>query len=513
MLVADRHSPPELVEARRFNEEWERQARAQLRAGSPRGVDAYIGHGRVSEGDRAEVLVACSEAWKADTDAGKASLMVAHDNETVRELNRLARADRVAAGQVAVEGLALADGSIAGTGDVVVARRNDRRLRFSDGQWVRNRDRFVGTATHEDGSMTVRALDRGGEAVLPAPYVAGHVELGYASSLWSAQGRTVGTAHAIVGVGMTREALYVAATRGRESNRLYVDVEPEPANADMAHGRSERLAARDVLVAVASRRGADVSAHETMATEWARAASFEQLVKEHQSLVAAAMAERYEAVLAQAGFPEGTLAQARQSPEWAGLLGVLRDAEDRGLDASAALSQLATLSISPDQDPAAVLRVRLHRWERATGGNWAPRQDMVAGLVPRAGGVGDEDMAKAIREREEAMERRAGDLAEQAVATGASWAKPFGPPPTNPVVAEAWWDRISVVAAYRDRWRITSASILGNDADVGSLRQAAHRVRARRASKEAAQLAGLVPQVTSPVQGALSHGIRPEVEL
>ncbi|MDA8301129.1 MAG: hypothetical protein M0005_06205 [Actinomycetota bacterium] len=70
------------------------------------------------------------------------------------------------------------------------------------------------------------------------------------------------TVHAIVGVGMTREALYVAATRGKESNRLYVDVEPEPPNAGMAHGPAERLSAREVLVAVASRRGADISAHD-----------------------------------------------------------------------------------------------------------------------------------------------------------------------------------------------------------------------------------------------------------
>ncbi len=513
MLVGDRVAPAELVEARRFAEEWERAASAQLRAGSPRGVYAYIGYGRVSAGDRAEVLVACYEAWKADVEAGKSSLMVAHDNETVRELNRLARADRVATGQVATEGLALADCSVAGTGDVVVARRNDRHLRLSSGEWVRNRDRFVVTATREDGSMTVRALDRGGEAVLPAAYVSEHVELAYATSVWSAQGRTVATAHAIVGLGMTREALYVAATRGKESNRPYVDVEPEPANADMAEAPAGRLAAREVLVAVASRWGADVSAHETMASEWEKADSFEQLVKENQSLVAVAMAERFEAMLGEAGFPDGLLVSARQSLEWAGLLGALRDAEDRGLDAKAALFQIATLPIGPDQDLAAVLRARLRRWEQATGGRWEPRQDLVAGLVPRATGIDDEDLAKAIREREQAMERRAHDLAEQAVRGGATWARPFGPPPTNPTVANGWWDGLAVVAAYRDRWHITSASILGDDTNVGSLRQAAHRARARRAGQEAARLAGLVPQPIAPLPGAPSHDIGPEVEL
>ena len=160
-----------------------------------------------------------------------------------------------------------------------------------------------------------------------------------------------------------------------------------------------------------------------------------------------------------------------------------------------------------------MLRARLRRWEQATGGRWAPRQDLVAGLVPRATGIDDEDLAKAIREREEAMEKRARDLAAQAVRTAAPWARPFGPPPTNPAVANGWWDRLAIVAAYRDRWRITSASILGDDADVGSLRQAAHRARARRAGQEAARLAGLVPQTIAPVQGASSHDIGPEVDL
>jgi hypothetical protein len=62
MLVADRGSPPELVEARRFTEGWERWASTELRAGSPRAIDAYLAHGRVSAGGRAEVLAACYEA-------------------------------------------------------------------------------------------------------------------------------------------------------------------------------------------------------------------------------------------------------------------------------------------------------------------------------------------------------------------------------------------------------------------------------------------------------------------
>jgi len=513
MLVDDREAPPELSEARRFTETWERRASAELRAGSPGAVNAYLGHGRVAEGDREEMLAACYAAWKADVDAGKSSLMLAVDNATVVELNRLARVERVAAGQVAGEGLALSDGSVAGVGDIVVTRHNDRHLRLTDGEWVRNRDRFVVTATHQDGAMTVRAMDGDGEALLPAGYVAEHVELGYAGTVFSAQGRTVATAHALIGVGMTREALYVAATRAREANRLYVDVEPEPAGADMAHGDTEPLSAREVLLAVASRRGADLSAHQTIAAEWARAAGFDQLVKEHQSLVAVAMAKRWESALDGAGLSGGVLAKVRRSPEWTGLLSALRDADDRGLDVGSALSELAKLEIAAVEDPAAVLRARLQRWEKLTAGRWRPRQDLVGGVVPRASGIDDPDLARAIGEREDAITERALDLAEQAVRGGAAWAKPFGPPPPSPVVSRAWWDRVAVVAAYRDRWHITAPSTLGDTKDVRSFQQAGHLARAKRAGQEAARLARVLPQNATPVHGGVSTQPEAWVEL
>ena len=76
--------------------------------------------------------------------------------------------------------------------------------------------------------MTVQRANGGGVVVLPADYVAEHVELAYASTAHRAQGRTVDTAHAMVSPTTTREVLYVSATRGRESNRLYVDTHYDP---------------------------------------------------------------------------------------------------------------------------------------------------------------------------------------------------------------------------------------------------------------------------------------------
>jgi conjugative relaxase-like TrwC/TraI family protein len=326
MLAEDRHSPPELREARRFQEPWERAASSGLRRGSPAAIDEYLHHGRVFAGDKEEVLVACYEGWRDDVAKGKASLMIAQDNETVSELNRLARAGRLAAGEVAEGGLALADGTVASVGDLVAARKNARRL-LVPGGWVRNRDRFVVTATNQDGSMAVRPVDGEGEVVLPTAYVSEHVELGYAATAYSSQGRTVTTAHAVVGTGMTREALYVVATRGRESNRLYVDVEPEPAGAEASHGQPERVSPRQVLISVAHRRGAEVSAHQTMAAEWSIAESLEKLIREHESLVSAASSERWEKALAGAGLPAEAVAAARGSPDWDRLARALGNAE------------------------------------------------------------------------------------------------------------------------------------------------------------------------------------------
>ena len=60
---------------------------------------------------------------------------------------------------------------------------------------------------------------------LPHDYVRDNVELGYATTTARAQGRTVDTAHVLIDNTMTREALYVAATRARTATHLYVENE------------------------------------------------------------------------------------------------------------------------------------------------------------------------------------------------------------------------------------------------------------------------------------------------
>jgi conjugative relaxase-like TrwC/TraI family protein len=214
LLVQDRgERVPELTDVRRFAAEWEKQASVELRTGKPAAISAYNAQGRVAEGGRDAMLDALYAGWKADVAAGRTSLMIAGDRATVTDLNARARADRVLAGAVTGEGVPIVDDQHAGVGDEVVTRRNDRSLLAGSG-WVKNGDRWTVTATHGDGSLTVRRAGGRAAVVLPADYVRGDVELSYATTAHRSQGRTVDTAHVFVSASTTREVLYVAATRG-----------------------------------------------------------------------------------------------------------------------------------------------------------------------------------------------------------------------------------------------------------------------------------------------------------
>ena len=246
-----------------------------------------------------------------------------------------------------------------------------------------------------------------------------------------------------------------------------------------------------------------------MAAEWASAESLEQLVREHESLVAATHSERWQAELRRAGFSAVALAAARSSPEWDGLVRVLARAEDRGLPVRAAHGRLVEL-VPAGTGLAGTMRAALSGWEARTDGSQPRTRELVAGLIPRVRAIEDDDLAKAVRQREGMITRRARELAEQAVQSGKEWAKPFGPAPKDPGVAEAWWGRLAVIAAYRDHWHVAGPGILGDRAGTQSLQQAAHRERARRAGQEAAVLTGVIaPRPPAPSPSS-TLGIRGE---
>ncbi|MEO2108682.1 MAG: MobF family relaxase [Actinomycetota bacterium] len=249
LLARDRDHVAQLTNVRRFTQPWEATATLQLRDGNPSVLNTYAQHGRLHDGDTGQMLDAAYTAWRHDQAAGRQSLLIAPTREQVAALNGRAQTDRIATGEVQAEGMVpLRDGTAAGVGDVVVTRRNDRRL-HGPGGWVRNGDRWTITATQPDGTIHVRRHDEASSRPrrLPAKYVAEHVELGYATTTHRAQGATVDTAHAIVTAAMTREALYVAMTRGRHGNHAYVCTDTPDAE---PHQNHKLTTPRHVLTAV-----------------------------------------------------------------------------------------------------------------------------------------------------------------------------------------------------------------------------------------------------------------------
>jgi conjugative relaxase-like TrwC/TraI family protein len=477
--LARRDGVAELTDIRRFQEAWEAKASTQIRVGREEAIDTYLENGRVVEGDRDTLLDQVYRAWRADTEGGEVSLMIAGDSATVAELNARARADRVAAGEVEAKGLALSGGGVAGAGDVVVTRENARLLSTGRG-WVKNGDRWVVTATHKDGSMAVKRADGGGGVVLPADYVAEHVELGYATTAHRAQGRTVGTAHAIVGPTTTREVAYVAVTRGRKSNRLYVDTHWDP-DPDSSHeGMIEPQTAKGVLASVLARTGVDVSATDTIRSEQETAESVNRLWAEYATIAARPQGEHWDALLESVLGPADFVA-VKSSDAIGPLHMALAQAAAHGIDIEAKLPGLSR-NLAGLHDVAAGLEARITRHTRlAVESGKTTSSGLIAGLLPRAVGIEDFDVARALSEREAAIEARADAKLAEALVRHERWTAGLGEPPASPVARFQWERSARTVAAYRDRWDGPAHRPLPQAEQCRTKEQLAEWARAKRA--------------------------------
>jgi hypothetical protein len=118
----------------------------------------------------------------------------------------------------------LADGNRASVGDVIITRANDRRLRLSATDWVKNGDRWTITRIGRRGDLTLRHNRSHLTVRLPLDYVRTSTGLGYATTIHSAQGVTADTMHGLLTGQESRQQLYTMLTRGRHANHLYLQV-------------------------------------------------------------------------------------------------------------------------------------------------------------------------------------------------------------------------------------------------------------------------------------------------
>ncbi|MFS0700284.1 MobF family relaxase [Cellulomonas sp. 179-A 4D5 NHS] len=280
-LIDEQVGAAHLDVVHRFGTHGEAEASLLLRDGQTTGLDFYIARGRTTGGSVEAMREQLYAAWAADLAAGKDTVMVAATTTDVSELGARARLDRVTVGDVEAGGVQLHDGTYAGRGDVVVTRRNDRRLKVGPTDFVRNGDRWFVAERSTTGELHVRNLATKARAVLPADYVAENVELGYAATIHRVQGMTVDTSHTLVTDTTTREQLYTAVTRGRDSNRVYVVVE-EVLEVDAHAKPAPQRAVEETLARVVAREGAPLSATATLEREFDTAHSLARLVPQYE---------------------------------------------------------------------------------------------------------------------------------------------------------------------------------------------------------------------------------------
>jgi conjugative relaxase-like TrwC/TraI family protein len=507
LLVERRMDAPELTEIHRFANKWEKHASLALRRGEVEIISTYARENRIREGLTDEMLDQAYDAWRADSQAGKASILVTESSHVVRALNERARAERLLLGR-AVDGqeLELGDGSRASIGDVVITRRNDRTLRAAAQGWVKNGDRWRVADVRRDGSVVVDRVDprRRGRAVLPREYVREHLELGYAVTAHRAQGVTVGTSHVVVTPTTTRENLYVSMSRGRESNIAYVALD-QP---DDSHTTPEPddVTARTVLFGVLQHSGASLGALQTMEAEYELNYGIDRLAAELETIAADVQHDRFVDLLRRSGLTAEQHAAVVVSPAFGPLTAALRRAETYHHDLERLVPRIVGQHGLDDADDiAAVLRYRLEKAAATLPRGCRRRPRLIAGLIPEPLGEMSAEDRQAINERKAVIESRARALVHVGIAAGAAWTRRLGEPPLDPTQCERWLLAAASVAAYRDRYKVTTDLPLGGGTTSGAKRS--DRRRAQSALREAVELSRAsepAPRHAASVRHALS---------
>jgi len=444
-LLAAEVPAAELHEVRRFEARWERQASVQLRAGELAAAAAYDRHGRIRGGDEEAAYDRAASMWLADHLRGKTVLLLAGSNTEAAELSRRVQARLIQLGRVGRPQAALSDGNQAGVGDLIRARLNTQI--DAGGRQLTNRDTLKITALRGPDAQVRRERQDGtwtGPFRVPRSYLAHNAELGYGGNVHVAQGRTVDTAHLLITGSLSRQALYVGMTRGREANTAHVVTGK---TAPAGKKPYQQAAPESVLASVMQRDAGELSATEQIrhAQEWAGgtghllhlwSAATRQTLYPH-------IDERIKARLTQTEAWRYGQEHSRQV-----LQHKLREAQLAGHDIGAIIDRITAAPMDGARSISSVLHGRLQHLQLPAQGHgvtWAQRtpQDVPALAHELAAGLDD-------RRRE---------LGEQALQNPEPWlTRHLGAPPgpdASPVLREDYAWRAGTAAAYREARGIT----------------------------------------------------------
>jgi len=339
----------------------------------------------------------------------------------------------------------LSAGNHAATGDPVRARLNTEI--GAGGRKLTNRDTLKLTGWRgPDAEVRRQRLDGTWTEPfrVPRSYLARNAELAYAGNVHVAQGRTVDIAHLLVTGTLSRQALYVGLTRGRQANTAHVITGK---TAPAGHEPYQQAAPESVLADVLQRDGDALSATEQIrqAQEWAGGTGH--------------LVHLWSAAIRQALYPdidEQIKARLTESEAWRYqrehsrpvLLHTLLDAQQAGHDISGIIDRITTGPMDGARSVSSVLHGRLQRLQLPAQGHsvtWAQRTPQNAPAL--------------VHELAARLDDRRRELGERALENPEPWlTRHLGPPlgpDASPVLREDYARRAGTAAAYREARGIT----------------------------------------------------------
>ena len=224
----------ELQTNQRQREPWEQQALDLLRSGNAvAAIARYAQHDRVVVRSRAGRLRKrmVQDWWEAATKrpGERPPIMIALRHSDVADLNAAARELLAKQGRIGTEAMSVDQRDFA-VGDRIITLRNVRRLGVLNGTFA-----TVIGLDHDRRALLVRT-DEGRELVLPRWYLdrrspfdrRRRLDHAYAITCHKAQGMTTERAFVLATDDIYKEWAYVAMSRGRLENRLYLAVDQHP---------------------------------------------------------------------------------------------------------------------------------------------------------------------------------------------------------------------------------------------------------------------------------------------
>lgn len=439
----------ELVEVKRQSAGWERDALEHLRHG--RGSEAvaeYQREGRVTVAETAEETraVMISDWWKAQAE-GLDTILVAARRDDVADLNARARALLREAGEVKEDLIRIGERTFA-LGDRVMALRNRKGLGLING--MRGRITAIDTKRLE---VTMRS-DDGAEITLPRSYLeAGHITHAYAVTGHKSQGMTVDAAFVLGDETMYREWGYVAMSRGRQENRLYVVTPLDIAREEAGGAAQEKQDPIEHISRALSRSQA-----KQMAIEESRLAGI------RSSDTASLWSRKDEIEVLFSGRPGDPQQEvARLSSERERLNKLVAQEKKKQLEAQTALKQMSALQKTRRRDEVRRLDERVGRARSAAGKLTESVEVIDAQLSQLTQHARELDSwyaanaAQLSEYREIVSELRRREISKVVAlrsATPRYIIDLLGQEPSLPAERSRWESAVASIESFRERWRI-----------------------------------------------------------